>query len=73
MKTFKKIDLYFNGDYLCSTKQSKTCRDAVMGYLLRLSHEVVRNHPKPLCSLVDQRIFKHPKLLKGRFDKGDLK
>lgn len=69
MKTYKKIDLYFNGDYLCSTMQSKTCKEAVHKYILGLSHEVMRNHPKPLASIVDQRIFKHPTLLKARFDK----
>lgn len=65
----KKIDLYFNGDYLCSTNQSKTCKEAVQKYLFGLSQEVIRNHPKPLASIVDQRIFKNPKLLKARFDK----
>jgi hypothetical protein len=69
MKLYKKIDLYFNGDYICSTMQAPTCKSAVENYLLQLSHEVVRNHPKPLASIVDQRIFKNPRLLKGRFAK----
>lgn len=26
---FKKIDIYLNGGYLCSTNQSKTCKEAI--------------------------------------------
>lgn len=63
MKTYKKIDLFFNGDYLCTTAQSKTCREAIAKYLDRVNRSDFYN------TLVDSRIKKHPKLLKARFQK----
>jgi hypothetical protein len=27
-KTMKKIDIYYNGNYVCSTTQRKTCKEA---------------------------------------------
>jgi hypothetical protein len=33
MKLFKKIDLYYQGDYLHSTAQAKTCKKAIENYL----------------------------------------
>lgn len=63
MKTFKKIDLYYNGDYLCSTNQAKTCRDAVANYLERITMRSFYN------GLVDRQILKNKTLLKARFDK----
>jgi hypothetical protein len=58
-----KIDLYFNGDYLCSTNQSKTCKAAVAAYLERIKDEKRQYYPA-----IDKRIAKYPKLLKARFD-----
>jgi hypothetical protein len=29
MKQYKKIDLYENGKYICSTTQHKTCKSAL--------------------------------------------
>ena len=63
MKTFKKIDLYYCGDYLASTNQSKTCKDAVSGYLARI--EAAKHYN----GLVDRQILKNPKQLKARFSK----
>lgn len=63
MKTFKKINLFYNGDYLCSTNQSKTCKDAVKRYLERITYYSYYN------GLVDRQIIKNPHLLKGRFAK----
>ncbi len=63
MKLYRKIDLFFNGDYLCSTMQSKTCREARLKLLDNVRHR------DELLNLVDQRIKKHPELLKARFDK----
>lgn len=28
MKTYRKIDIYYDGKYMCSTMQSKTCKEA---------------------------------------------
>lgn len=57
----KKIDLYFLNDYVCTTQQSKTCREARLKYLeqcKRLDH-----------SLLNRVILKYPKQLKARFQK----
>ena len=32
-KQYKKIDIYLNGKYKCSTTWSKTCREAIRGYI----------------------------------------
>lgn len=63
MKLFKKIDLFYNGGYICSTRQSKTCKDAVKAYLDRITYY------KDYNTLVDDRIRKNPKLLKAWFAK----
>lgn len=67
MKTYKKIDLYYAGDYLCSTTQSKTCRDAVKAYLDRIE---MRNYYN---GLVDRQILKNKNQLEARFAKGGVK
>jgi len=59
---FKKIDLFFNGDYLCSTNQSKTCKIAVQRYLELI--EMGKYY-----SIVDKRIAANPKLLTANFDR----
>lgn len=63
MKLYPKIDLYFAGDYLCSTNQSKTCKQAIKTYLERCEYY------KDKLNLVDSRILKNPALLKARFSK----
>ena len=56
-----KIDLFYNGDYLCSTNQSKTCREAKTRYL--------KQAERFKTSLLDRQIAKHPEYLKAFFDK----
>ncbi len=34
MKHYKKIDLYYDGNYLYSTNMSNTCKDAIVKLLL---------------------------------------
>lgn len=58
-----KIDLFFAGDYLCTTTQSKTCKAARLAYLDRIERGKYYN------TLVDSRILKHPKLLTARKQK----
>lgn len=62
MKT-RKIDLFFEGDYLCSTNQSRTCKEAVKKFLDR-----IENRKEHLGNL-ETYIRKHPKGLKAFFDK----
>lgn len=52
--TYKKIDLFFDGKYLCSTNWSKTCKAAKQNYL-----DTTKN----------ENVVKNPKLLKAFFDK----
>lgn len=59
----KKIDLYYAGDYLCSTNQSKTCKAAVKAYLDRITIRGYYN------DRLDARIIQHPSYLKARFDR----
>ena len=66
MKTFKKIDLFYLGDYVCSTNQSKTCKEAVRKYLESIE---TRNHSLGGTGLLDYMILKHPKELRASFDK----
>jgi hypothetical protein len=63
MKTYKKIDLYFLGQYVCSTNQSKTCRAAVAAYLKRLKGSTDR------LGVTDTLILQRPHELKAFFDK----
>lgn len=63
MKTYPKIDLYFLGDYLCSTNQSKTCKTAINAYLERIESRNFYN------TLVDRVILENPKTLKARKSK----
>lgn len=58
--THNKIDLYYAGDYLCSTMQSRTCKAAVTAYLERIETRNFYN------GLVDRQIAKNPTLLKAR-------
>lgn len=66
MKTYRKIDLYYAGDYLCSTNQSRTCKEAVKKYLERIE---TNKHSLGGIGLLDSRIDKAPQLLKAYFDK----
>lgn len=66
MKTYKKIDLYFNGDYLFSTNQAKTCKQAIARVI-----EIAENSKHSFCGTtrIQDAILKNPKLLKAYFDK----
>jgi len=66
MKTYKKIDLFFNGDYLCSTNQSKTLKDARKKYVESLEH---RGHTLGKISFLEEYILKHSTLIKCKFSK----
>lgn len=63
MKTYKKIDLYFAGDYVYSTNQSKTCKEAVQRCLERLEYN------KHYLGLLEHRILKVPSQLKAQYAK----
>lgn len=63
MKTYKKIDFYFLGDYFASTNQSKTCKEAKQKLLDRIDER------KDWATLVERQIKKYPKELKARFSK----
>ena len=62
----KKIDLFFNGDYVCSTMQSKTCRDARLAYL---DNATIAKSKLGGISLVQKVILNRPELLKARYAK----
>jgi hypothetical protein len=63
----KKIDLYFAGDYLCSTNQSKTCKAAKKRYLELAEN---RSHSLGGNTRVELRVLKNPQHLRARFDHG---
>ena len=66
MKTYKKIDLFFNGDYLCSTNQSKTCKEAKTKYITNLEH---RGYTTGRITFLEEYNLKHKTLIKARFSK----
>ena len=66
MKQYQKIDVYFNGDYVCSTTQSKTCKAAIASLLDSATRQ---KHSIAGSSLTNDRFLKHPKLLKARYSK----
>ncbi len=67
MKTYKKIDLYYCGDYYRSTNQSKTCKEAVKKLLESIE---ANTHRLGGIGLLESQILKHPEQLKARFDHG---
>ena len=67
MKLYKKIDIYFNGDYYASTNQSKTCKQALLSLVEILE---TRKHSMGGLSTLDSYILKNKHLLKASFDKG---
>ncbi len=66
MKLYKKIDILFNGTYLCTTQQSKTCKEAKRKYLESIDN---RHHSFGGIGLVDRQIRTNKELLKARFQK----
>lgn len=51
---FKKIDLFFEGKYLCSTNQSKTCREAKDKYLKTTKDDLIKTYPRKLKAFFDK-------------------
>lgn len=66
MKTHKKIDIYFQGNYYRSTNQSKTCKEAVKRLLEILE---ANTHKLGGVSKLEAMILRNPKDLKAYFDK----
>lgn len=70
MKLYKKIDLYFDGKYNGSTKQSKTCREAKEKYLKRIKDSIKNDNLIGTLKARYLDILKNPEKLKAFFDKG---
>jgi hypothetical protein len=68
MKLYKKIDLFFEGSYLCSTQQSKTCKEAVRKYIETLEQ---RKHSFAGLTLLQEHVLKNKNDLKAYFDRGN--
>lgn len=66
MKTYKKIDLYFNGDYITSTNQSKTCKEAIQKYIEKCER---LTYTLGGLSMISTRVLANKHLLKARFSK----
>lgn len=68
MKQYPKIDLFWCGDYLCSTSQSKTLKEAKKKYLESLE---TRSHQLGGLGILEQRILNTASmgLLKAKFSK----
>ena len=64
MKTYRKIDLYFMGDYYRSTNQSKTCKEAVRKLLETLENN---SHSLGGLSNLEKMILNNPSSLKAKF------
>lgn len=65
MKTsYRKIDIYFNGAYLCSTNQAKTCYEAISKYL-----ENIEKYRRAYNADPYKQILANPKGLRAKFDK----
>ena len=67
MKLYKKIDIYFDGNYYTSTNQSKTCKQALASLVERLE---TKKHSMGGLSPLDSYILKNKHLLKASFNKG---
>lgn len=65
MKQYRKIDLFWCGEYLCSTTQSRTLRLAKKNYLENLEN---RSHSFAGLPLVGRVILRMPNGLSARFD-----
>lgn len=66
MKQYKKIDLYFNGDYLFSTTWHKTCKAAIQSVI---NDAEVAKHSFCGTTRIQDAILKNPKGLKAYLDK----
>jgi len=60
MKLYKKIDIYFKGQYIASTNLSRTCKDAKTKFLEIYEkynidiHRAIRNEPDKLKTYFDR-------------------
>lgn len=61
-----KIDLFFSGDYLCSTMQSKTLKQAKARYIKMLE---LKLHQLGGLSFLEEYIYKHSGAIKASFSK----
>lgn len=68
MKQYRKIDLFWCGDYLCTTTQSKTLKEAKRRYLESLE---TKSHQLGGLGHLEQRILNTASmgLLKASFQK----
>lgn len=66
VKIYKKIDFFYCGDYLWSTNQSKTCREAKTKLLSNLEN---KSHSIGGLTLVETRVLNNPSHLKAKFSK----
>lgn len=67
----KKIDLFFNNSYVCSTNQSKTCKEAKEKYLKNMQRVLENNAGYSLTQEARARnVLANPQLLKAFFDRG---
>lgn len=66
VKTYKKIDFFYCGDYLCSTNQSKTCKEAKTKLLIQLEN---KSHTIGGLTRLEVRVLNNPQYLKAHFCK----
>jgi hypothetical protein len=66
MKTYKKIDIFYQGDYVCSTNKSRTCKEAVTRYVEYIQS---KTHTLGGVSLTEKVILRNTKDLRAFFDK----
>lgn len=50
MKTFPKIDIYFKGEYWCSTTRAKTCKQALKDFI-EMMDRVNKRYPTASSNL----------------------
>jgi hypothetical protein len=67
----KKIDIYYNKKYMCSTNQSKTCKQAKERYLAVLKRMVEHNSAGCSANYIAsmKTILENDHLVKCHFDK----
>jgi len=66
----KKIDITFNGSYMCSTNASKTCKEAKEKFL-KNQEKILENNVGYSLSVESRArdILANPHLVKANFDK----
>lgn len=66
VKTYKKINFFYCGDYLFSTNQSKTCKEAKAKLLCQLENKA---HAIGGLTRLESRVLNNPQYLKAKFCK----